>query len=444
MIYYIDPQAASPEESGLSPREARRSWTGLTIRPGDTVLFRRGTVTRGALPAIGGEAGRPVTFGAWGEGANPLFLGSVDRSDPADWREVRPHVWACRLPESEACNFILDRGGVRAGATLCWEADALAAQGDWYDSAMGTTERRQNVPADRQLLFWSAENPGTYYEHVECAVYGARRLATALPHVVFEDLAFAGSGVHGIAGTATDVTVRRCAFCFIGGCVWNRDLKIRFGNGVEFWNAAEDITIEDCFFDNVYDSCTTHQGAGAACRPAKNVRIRRNLFMNYGMAAYEVRDRMPIAASFTDNLCLRAGDGFAMMGDLVPRRSEIWPQPMGHHVFLWRIGQPETGGRLTIARNVFWDAPEGAAVYSIIDAAAEAQLDLHDNTFHTTNAAMLSYLGGRAIPLAECAASGCRRETRPLGERIDGWFAASGMPRTGLPMKTGGGRNKRL
>jgi len=49
MIYYIDPQAGAPDESGLSPREARRSWTGLTIRPGDTVLFRRGTVTRGAL-----------------------------------------------------------------------------------------------------------------------------------------------------------------------------------------------------------------------------------------------------------------------------------------------------------------------------------------------------------------------------------------------------------
>jgi hypothetical protein len=198
-----------------------------------------------------------------------------------------------------------------------------------------------------------------------------------------------------------DVEIRRCSFCFIGGCVWNRQLKIRFGNGIEFWNTGDHMIVEDCFFNNIYDSCTTHQGAGAACVPVRDVHYRRNLFMNYGMGAYEVRDHMAVDSSFVDNICVRAIGGFSPMGDTVPRRSEIWPQPMGHHLFLWRIPAAAPGGRLEVKRNIFWDAPQGAAIYSIISPEAEGQMKMHDNWYYTSNKKLFNHIGGKSYAPSE-------------------------------------------
>lgn len=439
MIYYIDRMSGAPDADGLSPERARRDYRDLTVRPGDKVLFRRGTYMRETLAVTGGEAGAPVTYGAWGEGNNPVFCGSVDVSDPSLWEAAGENVWRLRTElSSEACNFIYDGG--RVGGALAWEKRDLAHQGDWHDTAIGSTEQHRPLEEAREVLLYSVGNPGEHYRHIECAVRGERRMAPCLSHVIYEDLAFENSGVHGIAGTAVDVTVRRCSFCFIGGCVWNRQLKIRFGNGIEFWNTADDMLVEDCFFNNVYDSCVTHQGAGPACRPANNLHYRRNLFMNYGMAAYEARDHMTVASSFTDNICVRAIGGFSPMGDITPRRSEIWPQPMGHHLFLWRIPAAAEGGSLEIARNIFWDAPEGAAVYSIISPAAEAQMSLHDNVYWTSNEKLLNRIGGRSYAPADFARyqeqtgqdAGSRYEKMDLAALLDFWFARAGIPRAGV------------
>ena len=99
------------------------------------------------------------------------------------------------------------------------------------------------------------------------------------------------------------------------------------------------------------------------------------------MAAFEYRDKLPIDSIFEGNTCQNAGCGFAMLGEELPRRSEIWPQPMGHHIFLWRIDQATKGGGVRIANNHFGPAPVGSAIYSIITKEAEAQIVLENNMY---------------------------------------------------------------
>jgi len=113
------------------------------------------------------------------------------------------------------------------------------------------------------------------------------------------------------------------------------------------------------------------------------------------MAAFEYRDKLPIQSVFSHNVCRNAGCGFAMLGETLPRSSEIWPQPMGHHIFLWRIPEATEGGSLAIHDNVFGYAPVGAAIYSIISVEAEAQIALENNTY-TKNAVLLNHFGGKA------------------------------------------------
>jgi hypothetical protein len=196
-----------------------------------------------------------------------------------------------------------------------------------------------------------------------------------------------------MAGQGNNITVRNCVFENIGGCVWNKDLKIRFGNGFEIWHRGNDILIEKCFFKNVYDSCVTHQGPGEITEPTSNFICRNCTFDTYGMAAFEYRDKLPINSSFTGNTCLNAGCGFAMLGEELPRYSEIWPQPMGHHIFMWRIPAATEGGDLVIKNNYFGPAPVGAAMYSIISPEAEAQVTLDDNKY-TKNDILLNRWGG--------------------------------------------------
>ncbi len=86
---------------GLSVKSAWRSLSKVNaaeLRPGDKVLFQRGGLWRGTLVPRSGREGAPVTYGAYGEGARPLLLGSVSRRDPGDWHQEGDNIWATGKP----------------------------------------------------------------------------------------------------------------------------------------------------------------------------------------------------------------------------------------------------------------------------------------------------------------------------------------------------------
>ena len=106
-VYYVSNEGAD-SRSGETPDAAWRTLSRVntaSLVPGDSVLFRRGERWRGQLiPRSGSEKGC-VTYGAYGSGAKPLLLGSVQKSDPADWRHEGGNVWVTpgqgtRDPES--------------------------------------------------------------------------------------------------------------------------------------------------------------------------------------------------------------------------------------------------------------------------------------------------------------------------------------------------------
>ena len=379
-IYYIDPENGSSSADGLSPETAVSSPRCISPEAGDTILLKRGTTFRGAIFSPNGTPDAPIVWSAYGEGELPIVSGSVDFSDAEKWKNVRENIWeAVGLPMDEVCNIIFN-GGESFG-TLRWNEEDLCGDGDFIFSHFGVSGK---IPAGEtpRLLVYSHDNPGVLYDSIELAVFGSRCVAQAVHDVVFSDIAFINSGVHGFAtANAARISILRCRFENIGGCVWSKKLKIRFGNGVEFWDKAMDSRVEDCVFNEIYDSCTTHQGARTT--PPMRITIRGNKFRNYGMAAFELRELIPIDTIFSDNVCEGAGVGFAMQGDLHPRRSEIFPQPMGHHIFAWKIPHATERGSMWVERNYFGSAPEGSAEYSIIAPEAEDQIHFSDNFYET-------------------------------------------------------------
>lgn len=385
--YYVDMMLGDDALDGSSPENARKSYTDIPLAAGDELLFKRGGFCRDRLHAL-----PHVSYGAYGEGERPTFCGSTDISDVSLWEESeRENVWKClKAISGDVGNIVFNEN--ECSATFCWEMDELSENGDFYDAKniYGDVSKQDISPT---LYLYSEGNPASVYSHIEAVSYNTRQLVKLGDGMSFEGLRFINSGVHGMAGSGDGITVRDCVFENIGGCAWSHSQRIRFGNGFEIWEKGDDILIEDCSFKNIYDSCVTHQGPGADTKPAERFICRECRFDTYGMAAFEYRDKLPIDSVFADNVCLNAGCGFAMLGETLPRRSEIWPLPMGHHIFMWRIDGATDGGRLEIKNNYFGDAPAGAAIYSIISAEAEAEVELDFNTY-TKNSLILCRWGG--------------------------------------------------
>lgn len=378
-IYYIDPASGDGANAGLDPGHPLASHEGRTFGPGDTVLFKRGSVFRCALNACSGEEGAPVTYGAYGVGARPAFLGSVPADKPEDWTEEAPSVWLCRRSfGSEVCNLVFD--GKSCGVLRRSPAQ-LRLQGDWHCSGEGA------------LRLFSAGSPAVFYRSIECALWGERRIASGKSHIVFRDLSFRNSGVHGYQEFyPRDILITDCDFRFIGGAVWDSALFIRFGNAVELWDGAEDVTVERCVFDTVYDAGVTHQGGGTEHIP-RRVFFRDNFFLNCGFAAYESREPAS-EVYFEDNVCVIDGGGFGLQGEEPVRPSEIWPQPAGHHIFIWRIEPGTQPGPVYIRRNRFSRTPWGMAVYSVIGPEDEEKFVFEGNVYRPA-AGTLFFFGGK-------------------------------------------------
>jgi len=405
--WYVDPVSGDDANDGMESSRPVRTYASRDIAAGDTVLFKHGSVIRERLHTRSGQPGQPVRYGAYGDGDDPVFLGSVAANDPGAWREVRAKVWRYTgAPASEVCNLVFDGG--KACGTLRWELKELREPGDWHDTSFGQGSAAESAGGSAwhgtELYLCSETNPALAWSGIECVLWGERKLVDGR-HLILEDIRFENAGVHGYQQFgAEDVTIRRCAFRFIGGAVWHRQQQIRFGNAIEFWDGARDITVEHCRFDNIYDSGVTHQGGGTTHIPER-LYLRHNQFSNCGMAAYECREPSR-EVYFEYNTCQDAGCGFSMLGVTPPRQSEIWPQPMGHHIFIWRIDPGTQPGVVHIRHNTFGDAPHGAAIYSIIDPDDERHFVIEDNHYRPTVGPLLVHLGGRSCVAEDTSHAG--------------------------------------
>lgn len=392
--YYIDNLNGKATNSGLSESEPLDTNKNLKIKAGDTVLFKRGSFIRDALFNVDGEEGIPTVYGAYGEGENPVFCGSVDVSREENWEETEKNIWKCTKElKTEVCNIVFADNSC---GSFRWEKEELLSQGDFWDNCFGYSNKNLECQ-NHTLLLYSEENPAKHYGHIECVLRVNRQLAKNGHDMIISDMTFINNGVHGVAGecASRNLTIKNCRFSKIGGSAWSKELKIRFGNGIECWDIGDNITVENCIFDDIYDSGVTHQGGGSTTKPAYNFIIKNNVFIKCGMAAYEQRDKLPEYAKFNNNICLNAGEGFSKNGVIMPRKSEIYPQPMGHHIFLWRIKDKTENARFEIKNNVFGNAPYGGAIYSIIEKAPEEQIDIDMNVYNMNKKTLLNRYFGR-------------------------------------------------
>lgn len=407
--YHVDPATGDDAGDGLTPSRPFKTYAGRKFAAGDTVLFKRGGVIRDMLYTCDGTDEAPIVYGAYGEGPKPAFLGSVPVGGPEKWVEERPSIWRCtETPSSEVCNLVFD-GGKSCGI-LRWRIEDLRRPGEWHYTGLGKGPRGGDV-----LYLCSPANPGRAYTNIECVLWGHRKLVGGQRNIVLENLSFRNGGVHGYQEFhARHIVIRNCEFRFIGGAVWDRNRRIRFGNAVEFWDGASDVAVEGCLFEDIYDSGVTHQGGGTRNIPER-LRFRDNLFVGCGLTAYESREPSR-EVRFEQNTCIGAGGGFSAQGETPPRRSDPYPQPVGYHVWAWMIDPRTQPGTVTIRRNVFCES-FGPAVCLSIDPADAEKFILDDNCYwKTTPGRLIEWGGGRSYLPSEFARYQAERSREEHGQ----------------------------
>jgi len=86
--YYVDAASGNDSNSGRSPALAWRTVAKVNaaaLLPGETVYFMRGQIWQEQLTVpSSGTAGNPITFSAFGTGANPIFDGGNTRYSTFD------------------------------------------------------------------------------------------------------------------------------------------------------------------------------------------------------------------------------------------------------------------------------------------------------------------------------------------------------------------------
>jgi hypothetical protein len=184
-----------------------------------------------------------------------------------------------------------------------WDRESLKDQGDFFHD-----------PADKRLHFYSEQHPADVYSQIEAAMKRVIVRFGKSAHVVVDGLNIAYTGGHGANGNGCrDGILRNCEFTWIGGShLYTRNgTPTRYGNGVEFWDGCEDMTVENNYFESIYDTAMTNQGPGKGL--VRNMIWRNNKIVRCEQA-YEIWFSNPEmrvnGLSFTGNECIDSGHGW--------------------------------------------------------------------------------------------------------------------------------------
>lgn len=255
-----------------------------TLTPGDHVSFNRGDTFRviGTLPTpVSGTSGDSVYYDAYGTGAKPLLLGSVQENSTGNWTNISGNIWRCSDPlfTVDVGNFIFNNEASTGTKVMSVSSPTLTFQGQfWYDYT------------NHWVNMYSVGNPASFYTNIEAALEYDAINPTGITYIKFNNLDFRywAKCVWEVGGDFLDWDA--VDLSYIGGGDFQNSHTSRFGNGLQIWQGHHDITIKNCHISNVADAGISPQGTAIGGGfTAYNIFIRNNVIdkCEYGFEFFE-------------------------------------------------------------------------------------------------------------------------------------------------------------
>ncbi|MBQ7821472.1 MAG: S-layer homology domain-containing protein [Clostridia bacterium] len=313
--YYVSADGNN-ENDGLTPESAWKTVDKVnkhTFNFGDGVFFNRGDEWR-TVDSLMAQSG--VTYSAYGSGAKPVIISSVDGSGAHQWISTEyenVYAFVNAIPDSRDVATIVFDGGRAWGIQIQQTKDGDRLEIgrvyngiEWFDTATGAFSGAGDLNNDLEFYHdWNSDilylyskdgNPGERFVTVEIVDKGnGIRLtndeALGYAHdIVIDNIAVYGAGSHGIGGgTVKNVTVQYCTLEWIGGSRQFNDpaQNTRFGNAVESYGNSENFVIRDCYASQIYDCCWTVQISGPG--EFRNIKMYNNVseYCNSGLEVWQ-------------------------------------------------------------------------------------------------------------------------------------------------------------
>jgi len=381
----------SPEAPWQTTQRVTNAKNDGTLKEGDGVFFKRGDLFRGGVENANG-----VTYSAYGEGAKPKFFSFFKNvADPVLWQETdAKDVWEYTEDVSA-----LDIGNIVFEGKTCARKIYLSLEDDgtvldyrmkrpfsgykdivddlsfWHDW------ERDGEFSGKLYLKCTAGNPGSVYSDIEFTQRSSMFRNSGTHNVIIDNLCICCSNF-GVSGLCHGETVQNCEFYWIGGCYMlgakkytkERTFQTPYGNAIEIYGEAQDFTVNNCYFWQIYDAAMTHQ-CGGGDKPINNRNIRYinnvcercvySVEIFYGESPLENRSNYDC---LVENNILRDGGGFGHDA-----------RPDTGVTALIRNGRTMMNTKDYIVRNNIFDRSDEKIIQAGNDGASKAQY--YDNIY---------------------------------------------------------------
>ena len=308
-VYHLDSAKGNDANDGLTPETAWQTLQNIAtanIQPGDSVLFKRGGLWRGHFTLRNGEPGKPVLFSNYGEGPLPIIQDSLAMDNESDWDMISEEKWSTRNKMFSGYDIDVDVGNI-----IINHGDVPCPRKRWN---MKELKEDLEYFYDREahcVVMRSPVNPALRFDSIELALHHGLVVSHNNAHdAIVDGLAVRYGACHGFGGSgAKNITIRNCDIYFIGGGVQqfkDDGTPVRLGNGVEFWNSADNCLVENNRIWEIYDTGLTAQGRTGELT---NLTFRNNLVWNteYSFEYWNGETGRTANILFENNTCIDSG-----------------------------------------------------------------------------------------------------------------------------------------
>jgi len=335
--YYVSASgtknAAGTESSPLS----LEGINAVTLKGGDTVLFKRGDVFYGRfvtkVDRNNATDSLRVNVDTYGEGELPIL--SMVKIVGNVWTDNGDGFYKCNLSNENnytgiSNSFLTEENYANVGFL---ETQNGVIYGERYKDAESCTSAFSFYCDYNNIYVKSDVNPYTVLGEIKMPIHSGPVIRhNGFINIKNLHIKYGGYGISASYPYANSLTVENCIIEYLGG----QDIDAgegftRAGNGIELYNRGENITVRNNIFRQIFDVGFTCQGYGWDTEETvenedgttttiteavwENITVTNNIF-SYCTQAFEIWSGAKSENSgiknllFTNNLCIGQGEGW--------------------------------------------------------------------------------------------------------------------------------------
>lgn len=263
-IYYISSNGISNDGIDINNPMSLEKANTKKFNSNDKILFKRGDTFFGQISFnVNSQKGREVVISSYGNGNIPIISGAKILNKKSGWILYDEKNSIYRIDLTDFKNF----DGIKTNDSNSCNIGFLEDdQGNKYYNRKQFLENLNtnfDFYCDNiQYLYIKSEiNP---YDKIGTLKASTRiDLVRLSSNIKISSLRICYTGAHGIVkkdNLIDNVLIENCIIENIGGSVQVINNFTKYGNGIEFWNQASNIVVNNNIIREIYDAGFTIQG----------------------------------------------------------------------------------------------------------------------------------------------------------------------------------------